>query len=125
MHEDSDQHPIDEPPAFAPGEVDRDAGRMPTPPVATTGTSQPRPQPHRWGGRIFSLAIGLLGLSVLAGLLFLGTLFNPAVLLIAGGVFAFGAVHYLIWGWWLGYALQQQALAEQKEKREAGLNNSR
>jgi hypothetical protein len=121
MHEDSNQQPIDEPPAFAPGEVDRDAVRMPTPPVATTETSQP----HRWGGSIFSLAIVLLGLSVLAGLLFLGTLFNPAVLLIAGGVFAFGAVHYLIWGWWLGYAVQRQALAEQKEKREAGLHNNR
>jgi hypothetical protein len=44
----------------------------------------------------------------LAVILLVCTAGNVAALLIAGGVFAFGAVHYLIWGWWLGGVIRRR-----------------
>nr|NIL97921.1 hypothetical protein [Planctomycetales bacterium]NIM09314.1 hypothetical protein [Planctomycetales bacterium]NIN08782.1 hypothetical protein [Planctomycetales bacterium]NIN77899.1 hypothetical protein [Planctomycetales bacterium]NIO35082.1 hypothetical protein [Planctomycetales bacterium] len=58
--------------------------------------------------RLVSTLIAVVGVGFLVLIFLLCTLGNVAALLVAGGVFAFGAVHYLIWGWWLSRAVQRQ-----------------
>jgi hypothetical protein len=61
----------------------------------------PPEEPARGGGCV-SIALGLtLALLTCIVLFFLTIGFFGMVLVIVGGIFAFAAVHYLVWGWWL------------------------
>jgi CHASE2 domain-containing sensor protein len=76
-----------------------------------------RPRPSREqkptsGGTALAL---LALLAVTGGLIGLGTLVMPQVFGIVGvvfGFFCFGAIHYLLWGWWL------KALPPEEDKDE-------
>jgi hypothetical protein len=61
----------------------------------------------------------LLGLLVLAGgLLGLMAMVAPHVLgimLIVGGFLGCGAVHYVVWGWWLGPLLSKQEGVDRRD----------
>lgn len=64
----------------------------------------------------FTVLIGLLVLA--GGLLGLMAMVAPHVLgvvLIVGGFVGFGAVHYLVWGWWLGPHLAKGEDAENRD----------
>jgi hypothetical protein len=100
--------PSDEPPSFAPGE-NRDADQgVPALPAALRRPQSATDAPARFANRLLSLLVAVVGVSALAVILLVCTAGNVAALLIAGGVFAFGAVHYLIWGWWLGGFIRRQ-----------------
>jgi hypothetical protein len=58
---------------------------------------------------LLTLGGGLLGLMALVVPQALG------LILIVGGFVGFGALHYLIWGWWLGPHLSQERKAELPE----------
>jgi hypothetical protein len=51
----------------------------------------------------------LLAAAVFVGLFFLTLGAVGPMLLIAGGVFALVAVNYLVWGWWLGRLIREDA----------------
>lgn len=63
---------------------------------------RPRKEPAPSNG---GTAIALLALlAVAGGLIGLGTLVMPQVFglpAVVFGFFCFGAIHYLLWGWWL------------------------
>lgn len=40
--------------------------------------------------------------------------FGPVVL-IGAAVFAFGAFHYVVWGWWLGRIIRREVEAEEED----------
>ncbi len=66
------------------------------------------------------LALGF-GFCCLLGLIFLSASLAPVV--IAAVAFAFllfggAAVHYLIWGWWLGDMIREDVAAEEREEAE-------
>jgi len=39
---------------------------------------------------------------------------GPA-LIIAAGVFALGALHYMMWGWWMGRKIREDVEAEERD----------
>ena len=114
------QRRTDEPPAFAPGETHKAGKDVPALPAAPQRPLTATGSPSTPASRLVSLMIAVVGLSVLAAILLVCTIGNVAALLIAGGVFAFGAVHYLIWGWWLSRVIQQQERdrGETKQREE-------
>ena len=59
-----------------------------------------------------SLTFGLLVVSLIAlYVLSLGTIGLAVV--VGGGLFFIVGVHYLVWGWWLGPAIQREVAAEE------------
>ncbi len=113
MNDVSPKQPPEEPPPFAPGEAAREDPPRPTMPVMPDRPPIPGDRRRSVARRLVSLVMAVLGLGVLGGILLVCTMGNVAALLVAGGVFAFGAVHYLLWGWWLSNSIHRQA-------REAG-----
>lgn len=61
------------------------------------------------------LAFGA-GLMLFVGLLFLTLGAAGLIGLIIVGVFAFAALHYLLWGWWLSTSIRDDV---QEEERQA------
>jgi hypothetical protein len=56
----------------------------------------------------------LLAAAVFIGLFFLTLGAVGPMLLIAGGVFLFAALHYLVWGWWLSRMIREEASEEEE-----------
>jgi hypothetical protein len=71
-------------------------------------------QPQKARGSFIAVFMAIaLAMAVCIGLYFLTAgVFGP-VLLIGGGVFALAAFHYVVWGWWLGRIIREEAQADQ------------
>jgi hypothetical protein len=79
--------------------------RRPLPP----GESKPSGSP-------WSIVLALLATSMICvALFFLTGGFFGLVIVIGGLAFGFAALHYLVWGWWLGKVIQHDVEAEEKE----------
>ena len=48
-------------------------------------------------------------------LIFLTVGFFGSILVMAGGLFGFAALHYLVWGWWLSKFIRDEVAAEDEE----------
>ena len=73
-------------------------------------------KPRAWHSMLAAaLTIGLLFVALVAlYVLSLGTIGLAVV--VGGGLFLTVGVHYLVWGWWLGPAIQREVEAEEKER---------
>ncbi len=84
--------------------------------------------PKRGGSGLgLCLAFGF-GFCLILGLIFLSASLAPVVIVAVAFVFVlFGgaALHYLIWGWWLGGMIRQDVEAEERDdaEREQRLRN--
>ena len=58
------------------------------------------------------LLVGCGGLLVAVGLIFLTLGVTAVVIVIGAGVFGLAAFHYLVWGWWLTRALNEEKEAD-------------
>ena len=113
MVEAPDSRWTDEPPSYAPGETQEDSQRIRRPVMPARPQSQPRSSsPWR---RFLSLLSALFGLGIVCVILVVCSFGNLAALVVAGGIFAFGAVHYLIWGWWLSKSIRDQVAEEDRQ----------
>jgi hypothetical protein len=73
-----------------------------------------RPEPEQKArGSILSIILaGSLALAAVTGLVFITLgLFGP-VLAVAGIIFGFAALHYVVWGWWLPRMIHEEDEAE-------------
>lgn len=64
---------------------------------------------------VMTLAVIVLLIAVIYGLS-MGTA-GPA-LAIAAAVFALGALHYVVWGWWMGGMIREDVEAEERDHGE-------
>lgn len=55
----------------------------------------------------------MVGLALLSFILLICTAGNPVVLIASGGIFAFAALHYFVWGWWLGRMIHEEEKSNQ------------
>src|SRR5690348_15995904 len=71
-------------------------------------------QPQKARGSFLAVFMAIvLAMAVCIVLYFLTAgVFGPA-LLIGGGVFALAAFHYVVWGWWLGRIIREEAQADE------------
>jgi hypothetical protein len=53
------------------------------------------------------MIVGTAVVGTLAFLLTLGVLLGPGPVLVVGGLFGLLAIHYVVWGWWLGGHLRR------------------
>ena len=67
------------------------------------------------GSFLSILLAGLLALAILVGLFFLTLGAVGPMVLIAVGVFALAAFHYLVWGWWLSRYIHDEVEEEDRE----------
>lgn len=111
---DDEQFPADEPPPLAPGEHDSQSPQLPKMPARPVLSSDQQDAPRKQSSTL-SAVIGVVVL--IAGVLLcsLGNLIGPAA--IAGVIFAFAGLHYLIWGWWLSKAIHRQVEDEQRDRQ--------
>jgi hypothetical protein len=63
-----------------------------------------------------ALAAVLFGF-VCVVLIFLTVGFFGSILVMAGGLFGFAALHYVVWGWWLSKLIRDEVAAEEEEGR--------
>ncbi|REJ69147.1 MAG: hypothetical protein DWQ31_05535 [Planctomycetota bacterium] len=111
-----------EDPAEPPG-VDPDSER---PPILPEMPQRPERPPSLDAPRAAAptsrplLTIGgsLVGLVLLSVILLLCTAGNPIAFLVAGGIFGFAALHYMIWGWWLGRMIHEEETAKHDEAQQ-------
>lgn len=74
-----------------------------------------RPEPPdpegapRRGSYLSLLLAAVLALGVFLGLFFLTLGAIGPMVIIGGGVFALAAFHYIVWGWWLGRLIRDEA----------------
>jgi hypothetical protein len=66
---------------------------------------------------VMTVAVIVLLIAAIYGLS-LGTA-GPA-LAIAACVFALGALHYLVWGWWMGRMIREDVEAEESDDESRG-----
>lgn len=59
----------------------------------------------------------LAGLALLSFVLLLCSGGNLFVLIASGGIFAFAAMHYIVWGWWLGRMIHEEEQNNQQADR--------
>ncbi len=71
-------------------------------------------KPRTWHSLLAAaLTIGLLALAfIVLYVLSLGTI--GLALIVGGGLFLTVGLHYLVWGWWLGPAIQREVDAEER-----------
>lgn len=80
----------------------------------------PHKPPAEPAGRAPSYAVvltALVGLALFAGALSL--VLTPGPVMIVVGLFALAALHYLLWGWWMGRYLRQRNAEEDQRRRSA------
>jgi hypothetical protein len=61
---------------------------------------------------MMALAVTFL---ICVALFFLTSGFFGLVLVMGGGIFAFAALHYVVWGWWLGNVIRADVAEEEAE----------
>ena len=82
-----------------------------------TPIARPPDEPARGSSWIpIALAAVLFGF-VCVVLIFLTVGFFGSILVMAGGLFAFAALHYVVWGWWLSKFIRDEVAAEEEEGR--------
>jgi len=71
-------------------------------------------KPRAWHSLLAAaLTIGLLALAfIVLYVLSLGTI--GLALVVGGGLFLIVGLHYIVWGWWLGPAIQREVDAEER-----------
>ena len=69
--------------------------------------------PPRRGSYLSLILASLLAMAVFLGLFFLTLGAVGPIVVIAGGVFALAAFHYVVWGWWLSRLIREDAEDEQ------------
>ncbi len=84
----------------------------------------PRPTPPadddvaaRRRGCLAMVLAGLLVLMALVGLAFLSQGYMIPVVLVAGALFAYVFFHYVVWGWWLGNIIREEARQEEEARQ--------
>jgi hypothetical protein len=82
--------------------------RRPLPPAQGKSSSSPLSIILAFGATAF----------ICVGLFFLTSGFFGVVMVIGGLAFGFAALHYLVWGWWLGKVIQHDVEAEEQEEDE-------
>jgi hypothetical protein len=92
---------------------------LPEPPRRPTRPLKPEESQQQQRSSLLSLVLAFGGGSLLLLVLFFLTLgYIGPVILVAGGVFAFAAFHWLLWGRWLSTSLRQEYEAEQARRKE-------
>ena len=71
------------------------------------------------------LLAGLFGVAILVGLFFLTLGAVGPMVVIAGGVFALAAFHYLVWGWWLSRYIRDEVAEEDRETQRRAAEQGR
>ncbi len=114
-----------------PSRQDKSAGSA-APPVAGKVVLPARPQrpviakedeaAAKRRGCLAVLMAGMLVMICLVGLAFLSQGFMIPVVMIAGCIFFYVFVHYIIWGWWLGSLIREEA--RQDEEARAALKQA-
>ena len=74
-------------------------------PEPTTVVRQPASSAVTIGG-------ALVGLMLLSVILLICTGGNLVALIASFGIFAFAALHYVVWGWWLGRMIHDEEMQE-------------
>lgn len=67
-------------------------------------------------GCLAVLMAGMLMMICLVGLAFLSQGFMIPVVMIAGCIFGYVFFHYIIWGWWLGSIIREEARQDEEAK---------
>jgi hypothetical protein len=70
-----------------------------------TRPAPPSPAPQRSGSPLSAILVFAVGACVFAAL---AVIAGPALVVVAG-IFALAALHFLVWGWWLGGAIERNA----------------
>jgi hypothetical protein len=74
-------------------------------------------KPRVWHSLLAAaLTIGLVVIALVALYVLSLGMIGPAVI-IGGGLFLMFGLHYLVWGWWLGPAIQREVEAEEEDER--------
>ena len=105
--------PIEPPPRPNPG------NSSPQRPTRPQRPSPPAPAQGNWLGLLLALGAGLI---IFVALAFLTGGFLALVVVVAGGVFALAALHYLVWGWWLSKLLYEEEAAENARREQDALD---
>jgi hypothetical protein len=80
-----------------------------------TPIARPPDEPARGSSLLpIALAVVLFG-AVCVVLIFLTVGFFGSILVMAGGLFGFAALHYVVWGWWLGKVIRDEVATEEAE----------
>lgn len=100
-----------------PEPAERSPGvRRPTPSKPTQPTAADDEAARRRGCLAMLLA-GFLVLMALAVLAFLSQGYLIPVVLIATALFLYIFFHYVVWGWWLGNIIREEARQEEEARR--------
>lgn len=102
------------------GPVDPESERPPIlPDLPRRPERPPRPaapaQVKQPANALVTIGSALVGLLLLSAILLICTGGNPVVLIASGGIFAFAALHYIVWGWWLGRMIHDEETARDDE----------
>lgn len=95
-----------------PGELEREWRPIPPRPTRPAPPAAPDDAAARRRGCVAMLLAGFLVLMALAALAFLSQGYMIPVVLIAGLVFLYIFFHYVVWGWWLGNIIREEARQE-------------
>ena len=101
----------------APSSADRSQGeRRPTPPKPARPPAADDDAPRPRGCLAMRLA-GFLVLMALVALAFLSQGYLIPVVLIAAVLFLYIFFHYVVWGWWLGNIIREEARQEEEARQ--------
>ncbi len=103
------------------GEGQPSAGQRPEKPERPAMPRRPTPAKEdeaatKRRGCLAVLMAGMLVLLCLVGLAFLSQGYMIPVVMITGGVFLYVFFHYIVWGWWLGSIIREEARQEEEAK---------
>jgi len=96
----------------------------PVMPVRPTRAPDEAPPRGSLVGLVLGLGFGLFmaGLLSTALILTLGSL-GIAIVLVVTTMIGFGALHYLLWGWWLGDMIRRDVAEEEAAAEEAAADD--
>ncbi len=77
----------------------------------------PNEQPRTWQTLLVSVLLLFLLVVSLVGLYILSIGFIGVAVLVGGGLFLIVGLHYIVWGWWLGPAIQREVELEEDDER--------
>lgn len=80
------------------------------------------PEPPKRGGSFVPILLASILAIIVCTVLFFLTLGGFIVVIVIGGaIFVVGAMHYVLWGWWLGRVIKEDVDAEEKGNGEWGM----
>jgi protein-S-isoprenylcysteine O-methyltransferase Ste14 len=79
---------------------------------------RPEPPSEKPRSSLLPITLAVLLLVIICAALFFPTLGSFGIVLVIGCVvFGIAAMHYLLWGWWLGKMIRDDVEAEEREKK--------